>query len=67
MSPSGGFFKSIGYHIAAALIYMVAGIALVFSSQQNTQTTIIGWMIFGYGTYRLLSRIIQFRRSEKVE
>ena len=70
MTLSGSFFKSIAYHIVAACIYMAAGIALVLSEsskEQNSQTAIIGWIIFGYGAYRLIARIIQFKRSEKVE
>jgi len=51
-------------------VYIIAGIILILkgnSTNDTFQAGLIGWILCGYGVYRILSRVMLNKNSEKAE
>lgn len=54
MSRLLGVFQSFAYRITIALIYIVSGLYVaLFGGEKASDFKIVGWMIFGFGVYRV--------------
>ncbi len=62
-------FQSKWYHLIMAAIYFLAGVFILYkgySGADTGNTIIIGWLLCIYGTYRLVSKWLSFKKVEKV-
>jgi hypothetical protein len=61
----GPVFRSRGYHVLMASIYIAAGGVILYKSYTDPDSSnvkIIGWLLCAYGIFRLVSKLIALRK-----
>ena len=52
-----------------AAVYFIAGVVLIvksYSTAQQLQAGIIGWVLCGYSIYRIVSRVMLLKKAKSV-
>jgi hypothetical protein len=70
MTKGSHLFQSKWYHALMATIYFLAGVLILikgYSGDSVDNIIIIGWLLCIYGTFRLVSKILSFKKADKVK
>jgi hypothetical protein len=67
MTSEKKIFHTKWYHVCMALIYILAGVFLIIKGNSDHENfpSAIGWLLCAYGGFRLISRLLMYRRNSE--